>query len=306
VEPSYLRLLRGGKLDRRIDELYSILESCRLCPRKCAKNRLRGEKGYCSSGKDMVVSAIHPHFGEEQVLVGKGGSGTIFLTNCNLGCIYCQNYDISHLGRGSPMSPEELAREMVKLQDLGCHNINLVTPTHFAPQLTKSIRIAAEKSLRIPIVYNCGGYESVETISLLEGIVDIYMPDIKYSHEESAIKYSNAPHYFESCCGAVKEMYRQVGNLTLDREGIAQRGLLIRHLVLPNDVAGSKDVLKFIASEISLDTYVNIMFQYRPMYQAEEYKEINRRPYPEEYIKVISWALDLGLHQGFTHQLLSG
>jgi len=305
MEPSYLRLLRGGELDHRIDELYSILKACSLCPRKCAKNRLRGEKGYCSGGKDVVVSAIHPHFGEEQVLVGKRGSGTIFLTNCNLGCIYCQNYDISHLGKGKVMSSEEVASAMLKLQDVGCHNINLVTPTHFVPQLVKSIRIAAEAGLRIPIVYNCGGYESVETIRLLEDIVDIYMPDIKYSREESAIRYSNAPHYFEFCCQAVKEMHQQVGNLTVDTEGIAQRGLLIRHLVLPADVAGSKDILSFIAHEVSPQAYVNIMSQYRPMYRAKDYEEIDRRPYPEEYRKVISWALDLGLRRGFPGRLLS-
>ncbi len=306
MDPSYLDLLRSGELDRRIDELYSILKACSLCPRECGKNRLQGEKGYCSGGKDVVVSAIHPHFGEEEVLVGRGGSGTIFLTHCNLGCIYCQNYDISHLGEGRVMSSEEVACAMLNLQDVGCHNINLVTPTHFVPQLVKSIRIAAKKGLRIPIVYNCGGYESVETIRLLEGIVDIYMPDIKYSREESAIRYSNAPHYFEFCSRAVKEMHRQVGDLKVDTEGIAQRGLLIRHLVLPGDVAGSKDILSFIAHEVSSEAYVNIMSQYRPMYRAKEYEEINRRPNLEEYRKVISWAEEFGLRRGFPARLLSG
>jgi putative pyruvate formate lyase activating enzyme len=310
MEPSYLKLYQSGELDQRIEELYKILQSCELCPRKCKKNRLQGEKGYCRSGKDLVVSAIHPHFGEEEPLVGqsrfvgRGGSGTIFLTNCNLGCVYCQNFDISHLGQGQAVTCEELARGMMELQNMGCHNINFVTPTHFTPQLVKSIKVAIEKGLRVPIVYNCGGYEDVNTIRLLEDIVDIYMPDMKYSDAENAKKYSNAPDYFERCCEAIKEMHRQVGDLKLDHRGIAQRGLLIRHLVLPNDIAGSRKVSKFIADEISKDSYVNVMFQYRPMYKAREYEEINRRPLLSEYNKAIDIALELGLHRGFRREYL--
>jgi len=304
MEPSYLKLYRSGELDRRIDSLYSILESCQLCPRGCKKNRLKDEKGYCRSGKDLVVSAIHPHFGEEKPLVGRGGSGTVFLTNCNLGCIYCQNYEISHLGQGRPLTCHELAQGMLWLQNNGCHNINFVTPTHFAPQLVKSIKVAIDKGLRVPIVYNCGGYENVNTIRLLEDIVDIYMPDIKYGDAGNAKKYSHAPDYFDRCTEAVKEMHRQVGNLKLDGHGIAQRGLLIRHLVLPNDIAGSRQVLKFIATEISKDSYLNIMFQYRPMYKAKEYEELNRRPYLSECDKAIDIALELGLHCGFNREYL--
>jgi len=305
MQPGYLRLYRSGELDTRIAELYRILERCVLCPRECRKNRLKGEEGYCRSGEEIVVSAIHPHFGEEEPLVGQGrlwgvgGSGTIFLTGCNLGCVYCQNYDISHLGHGSPVSVEELSRGMMHLQNMGCHNINLVTPTHFIPQLVKGIRMAIERGLRLPVVYNCGGYESVSTIRLLEGIVDIYMPDMKYSDRQGAGRYSNASDYFDRCREAVREMHRQVGDLNLDSRGIARRGLLIRHLILPNDLAGSREILRFIAEEISKDSYVNIMFQYRPMFKAAEYEELNRRPSLDEYREAIAMAQDFGLHRGF-------
>lgn len=309
-EPSYLKLYKSKELNQRIDQLYEILKNCHLCPRKCFVDRTKGAKGICRSGVDLVVSSIGPHFGEEEELVGQGGSGTIFLTNCNLCCFYCQNYEISHLGRGGVISPEELAKEMLYLQKLGCHNINLVTPTHFVPQLVKTIKIACEIGLRLPIVFNCGGYEAVETIRFLDGIIDIYMPDIKYGsvphHPEElkdgntspAERYSNAPDYFEKCKEAVKEMYRQVGNLKIV-DGIAERGLLIRHLVLPNNLAGSEKVLKFIAEEISKDTYVNIMDQYHPMYQAEKFPELNRRPYLSEYNQVVELAENYGLHRGF-------
>ncbi|MBN2292430.1 MAG: radical SAM protein [Pirellulales bacterium] len=304
--PAYLKLYDDGELDMRIDELYSIIQSCVLCPRECRKNRLKGETGYCRSGETLVVSAIHPHFGEEGPLVGPGrlagagGSGTIFLAGCNLGCVYCQNYDISHLGEGRQISPPELAEGMIKLQNLGCHNINFVTPTHFVPQLVKSLRVAIENGLNIPIVYNCGGYESANTIRLLDGIVDIYMPDIKYSDSSKSEKYSDAPDYFQRCCEAVIGMHRQVGDLELDGRGIARRGMLIRHLVLPGDAAGSEDVFKFIAEKLSRDTYVNIMFQYRPMFRAGEFKELNRSPSLGEFQKAIQMARDFGLHRGFT------
>jgi len=305
MQPNYLRLYQSGELDERIAQLYEILECCVLCPRECRKNRLNDETGYCRSGKELVVSAIHPHFGEEEPLVGRGrawgagGSGTIFLTSCNLGCVYCQNYDISHLGQGRAIGVAELSRGMIELQNMGCHNINLVTPTHFVPQLVKSIRIAIERGLRIPIVYNCGGYESASTIRLLEGIVDIYMPDMKYSDPQNASRYSNAADYFIHCREAVREMHRQVGDLTLDSGGIAQRGVLIRHLILPNDLAGSREILRFIAEEISKDSYVNIMFQYRPIFRAGEYEELNRRPTMDEYREAVAMAQDFGLHRGF-------
>ena len=305
MHPGYIRLFESGELDERIDRLYEILDCCILCPRQCRKNRSTGEKGYCNQAHELVVSAIHPHFGEEEPLTGpgrfkgKGGSGTIFLTGCNLGCVYCQNYTISHAGHGSFVSCEELALGMLQLQKSGCHNINLVTPTHFVPQLARSIRRAIEGGLKIPLVYNCGGYESVETIKLLEGIIDIYMPDIKYSDADAAQKYSNAPDYFERCREAVIEMHRQVGALRLDSKGIAQRGLLIRHLVLPNDLAGSREILRFIAEEISRDSYVNIMLQYRPLFKAGEYDELNRRTTLEEYQRALQIATGYGLYRGF-------
>jgi len=308
MEPGYIRLYETGELDKRIEYLNKILECCILCPRECKKNRLKGEKGYCGMGKEVVVSSIHPHFGEEPELVGDrfrgllgegGGSGTIFFAGCNLLCIYCQNWEISHLKYGSRMSPEELAQGMIALQRRGCHNINLVTPTHFVPQIVKALKIAINRGLHLPIVYNCGGYEKVETIKLLEGIIDIYMPDIKYSDPEVAKKYSDAPDYFERCKEAVKEMYRQVGDLKVGSNGIAYRGLLVRHLVLPNGLAGSRKVLEFIAQEISKDTYINIMNQYRPEYKASNYEELNRHPTFSEYNKVIRIAKELGLYRGF-------
>ncbi len=297
--PVYLETYERGVLDERIEKLEGILNECTLCPRACGVNRNRGEKGYCQSDKHLMVSSVQPHFGEEDVLVGLHGSGTIFLTNCNLRCIYCQNYDISHLGYGQKVTEEELAFSMLALQERGCHNINFVTPTHYTPQIVKALKIAVEKGLRIPLVYNCSGYESKSTIELLDGIVDIYMPDIKYSDAESAKKYSNAPDYFDRCKEAVKEMHRQVGDLKVDERGIAWRGLLIRHLVLPNGLAGSAEVFKFIATELSLESYVNIMLQYRPMYKAYEYRELNRGLKMSEYREAIEIALEWGLHRGF-------
>lgn len=297
-KPGYLRLYETQRLEERIEQLFKIFESCELCARKCKVNRLEGEKGYCRSGKDMVVSSYGPHFGEEQELVGMHGSGTIFLTNCNLLCVYCQNYEISHRGEGEVKDEAEVADYMLRLQNMGCHNINLVTPTHFTPQLVKAISMAAGKCLHLPIVWNCGGYENVETIRLLDGIVDIYMPDIKYGASEPAKKYSNSPDYFERCQEAVKEMHRQVGDLRLDERGIAYRGLLVRHLVLPDNLAGSEEVLRFVAS-LSRDTYVNIMNQYRPCGEAYKYKELNRRPTSIEYFKAVNMARKLGLHRGF-------
>ncbi len=310
-EPYYLKLYKNSELDERIEKLYKVLENCTLCPRRCEKNRLQDEKGVCRAGKDTEISSYGPHFGEEEPLVGSsrlfiprlgkltpaGGSGTIFLTNCNLKCIFCQNYDISHQGMGTLVSSERVARMMIELQEVGCHNINFVTPTHYTPQLVKALKKAIELGLRLPIVYNCGGYEEVETIKLLDGIVDIYMPDIKYGSEEAAKKYSNAPDYFTKCQEAVKEMHSQVGDLKMDDRGIAYRGLLIRHLVLPNGLAGSKEVLEFIVKKLSPDSYVNIMDQYRPMFRAGEYRELSRTITRDEFYKVINLAKEMGLNR---------
>jgi len=295
MEPIYIKTLRENKFKEKEEKLFKILENCELCPRKCKVNRLKGEKGYCNSTSKLIVSSYFPHFGEEKVLVGKNGSGTIFFSNCNLKCIYCQNYEISHFGFGSEISEEKLAKMMLELQKIGCHNINLVTPTHFTPQIVMAIKIGAEGGLRLPIVYNCSGYENVKTIKLLDGIVDIYMPDIKYSNPKSAKKYSNAPDYFEVCKLAVKEMYRQVGDLKIEK-GIAKRGLLIRHLVLPNNLAGTERIMKFIADEISKDSFVNIMDQYRPEFKALEHKELKRKITRKEFEEAIKIAKKYGLH----------
>ncbi len=246
-------------------------------------------------GKELAVSSYGPHFGEEKPLVGVYGSGTIFLTGCNLLCVYCQNYDISHYRVGNVAGEEEVADFMLDLQRQGCHNINLVTPSHFTPQLVKSIEIGVKKGLTIPIVWNCSGYENVEVIKLLEGIVDIYLPDIKYGKTDLAKKYSNAPDYFERCKEAVTEMYRQVGNLKLDKHKIACRGLIVRHLVLPKNQAGSKEVFEYL-SDLSKDVYVNIMDQYRPEGRAAQYKKLDRRTTSKEFSKAIQLAKKLGLN----------
>lgn len=297
--PLYLEKLNPLELRKRADILKKMLEECRLCPNECAVNRLNSETGNCHSTYEVLISSYGPHFGEEPELVGLYGSGTIFFTHCNLSCVYCQNYDISHFGIGQKISIDELANIMISLQKRGCHNINLVTPTHFVPQIVEALIIAVEKGLEIPLVYNCGGYESVETLKLLEDIVDIYMPDIKYSDNSIAEQFSGIKNYWNVVKAAVKEMYRQVGDLHIDRKGIAKRGLLIRHLVLPNNLAGSEKVIDFIAEEISKDTYINIMDQYHPAYKAGEYSKLNRPIKNTEYEAVINYALLKGLHRGF-------
>ena len=246
-----------------------------------------------------MISSAFSHFGEEPPLVGLHGSGTIFLTHCNLRCVFCQNYDISHLGEGKPITVSELAQYMIGLQQRGCHNINFVTPTHYVPQIVAALPEAIESGLNVPLVYNCGGYESLEVIKLLDGIFDIYMPDVKFSREEAGARYSNAPDYPQVLQEVLREMHRQVGDLMLDEQGIAYQGLLIRHLVMPNEVAGTKELMTFIAQELSTDSYVNIMDQYRPLYRAGEYPEIDRPISPREYREVVEIATGEGLHRGF-------
>jgi putative pyruvate formate lyase activating enzyme len=297
--PSYMPLFESGELNQRIKLLQAFLEACRLCPRECRVNRLNGEIGYCGASSELMVSSAFPHFGEEAPLVGYHGSGTIFLTHCNLRCIFCQNYDISHMGKGEQIDTFEMARAMVKLQEMGCHNINFVTPTHFTPQIVASLPKAIEMGLRLPIVYNCSGYESIEVVQLLEGIVDIYMPDVKYMDEKYSNRYSNAPDYPEVVKKVLKEMHRQVGDLTTNSKGIAERGLLIRHLVMPGGIASSEAVLKFIGEELSVHSYVNIMAQYRPEYRANEYPEISRRIAHKELLEAIQWAKAFRLYRGF-------
>ena len=297
--PSYVFLFERGELQEKVQLLKKFLEKCTLCPRECGINRLNGEVGVCQAGLELKVSSAFPHFGEEPPLVGYHGSGTIFLTHCNLRCTFCQNYDISHLGNGEPMTSSGMARVMVRLQEMGCHNINFVTPTHYAPQIIASLPEAVEMGLRLPIIYNCSGYESVEVIRLLEGVVDIYMPDVKYLNSGPSKNFSNAPDYPEVVKEVLREMHRQVGDLTVDSKGIAERGLLIRHLVMPNGMSSSESVLRFIAEEISVHSYVNIMDQYRPEYRAHEFPEINRRITQKEYLETIQWARRYQLYRGF-------
>jgi putative pyruvate formate lyase activating enzyme len=297
--PSYVSFFGKGELTERIELLNEFLKECQLCPRECGINRLDGKVGVCQAGSDLTISSAFPHFGEEPPLVGYHGSGTIFLTHCNLRCVFCQNYDISHLGRGERITSSDMARIMLRLQEVGCHNINFVTPTHYASQIIASLPEAIEKGLRLPIVYNCSGYESIEVIRLLEGIVDIYMPDAKYMDEKYSERFSNAPDYPEVIKKVLKEMHRQVGDLTINSQGIAERGLLIRHLVMPGGVASSEAMLKFIAEEISIHSYVNIMEQYRPEYRAHEYPEISRRVTSKEYMEAIQWAKHYRLYRGF-------
>lgn len=298
-ETAYIALHEKGELEERIDALREILKECRLCPRECKVNRLDGEKGYCQAGADLTISSAFPHFGEEPPLVGHYGSGTIFLTNCNLRCIFCQNYDISHLGQGERITGSELAQYMIGLQRRGCHNINFVTPTHYVPQIVAALPEAIGLGLEVPLVYNCGGYESLEVIRLLDGIVDIYMPDAKFSREEDATRYCNAPNYPQVMQKILLEMHRQVGDLMLDERGIAYRGLLIRHLVMPNGVAGTKETLSFIAKRLSVHSYVNVMDQYRPLYRSGEHPEIDRRITYREYREAIKIAKGEGLYRGF-------
>ncbi len=297
--PSYIPLFKKGELNQKIQLLKEFLKECRLCPRECRVNRLNGEVGYCKAPSKLMVSSAFPHFGEEPPLVGHHGSGTIFLTHCNLRCVFCQNYDISHLGRGEQITSSEMARAMVRLQEMGCHNINFVTPTHYASQIVASLPEAIEMGLSLPIVYNCSGYESIEVLELLEGVIDIYMPDTKYMDEKFSKQFSNAPDYPVVIKKVLKEMYRQVGDLKTNSKGIAERGLLIRHLVMPGGVASSEALLKFIAEELSPHSYVNIMDQYRPEYRAYEYSEISRRITHKEYMEAIQMAKRFHLHRGF-------
>ena len=293
--PAY-KLLSAGVLSNKVMEAEEILKECTLCPRECRVDRTADQKGFCKTGDKPFVSSWGPHFGEERPLVGRFGSGTIFFSSCNLGCLFCQNYSISHLGEGVEISFEKLAEIMLTLQQGGCHNINFVTPTHQMPMILRSVQIASEKGLNIPIVYNCGGYESLHAIKLLEGVVDIYMPDFKYIDPEMALKYSYAKDYPEAAMAAVKEMHRQVGDLIIDK-GIALRGLLVRHLVLPEEIAGTAGVVKFIAEELSKDTYINIMDQYHPCYKAFDNPPLNRRITNKEYKEALRIAMEAGLRR---------
>jgi putative pyruvate formate lyase activating enzyme len=281
--------------DESVQQLWDLMDPCILCPRECQANRHDGQTGFCGIGDIPVVSSVGPHFGEESVLVGRGGSGTIFFAGCNLGCVFCQNYDISHHRHGHQVTIEQLARSMLELQYYGCCNINYVTPTHVAPAIVAALALAREEGLTLPTVYNTGGYDSVETLKLLEGFVDIYMPDMKYADPKVAEELSAAPDYPKINRDAVIEMHRQVGDLKT-KDGVATRGLLIRHLVLPEDLAGSFEIIDFLAEQISTKTTINVMDQYRPCYKASSHPAINRRPTTEEIHAVRRYAISKGLN----------
>ncbi len=295
-QPVYIETSESGLLKQKINAARNILRSCTLCPRKCKINRLTGETGVCKTGEKAWVSSFGPHFGEERPLVGHSGSGTIFFTHCNLLCIFCQNYDISHKGDGDEISDDTLAKIMMSLQNSGCHNINFVTPSHVVPQILSAVEIAVAYGLSVPLIYNTGGYDNVETLNLLDGVIDIYMPDFKFWDTEVARATCNAGDYPEIARLAVKEMHRQVGDLMLDDSGIARRGLLVRHLVMPDGLAGTREVMRFIAAEISTDTYVNIMSQYRPCGRANEIDMLNRRPIRIELDTALEIAKEEGIH----------
>jgi putative pyruvate formate lyase activating enzyme len=293
--PAYLKTHREGLLEEKIVKAQKLLESCTVCPRDCNVNRLEGERGFCRADFLPKVSSASPHFGEERPLVGFHGSGTIFLTHCNLGCSFCQNYSISHLDEGEEIPIERLSRMMMTMQSLGCHNINFVSPTHYVPQILAALPEAIALGLTVPLVYNTGGYDAVETLKLLDGVFDIYMPDFKYSAGETAEEYSQARDYPLVAKQAIKEMFRQVGDLVLDERGIALRGLLIRHLVLPLGLAGTADVMQFLAQEISENTYVNIMAQYYPCGDIPPGSPLSRRISRLEYNEAVAIAKKAGI-----------
>ena len=295
MEPSYLRLYREGTLSERVEKAKALLESCSLCPRACEVNRLEGELGFCKTGRRAKVASYSAHFGEEAPLVGRHGSGTIFISSCNLLCSFCQNYEISHLREGVEVELEQMAALMIQLEERGCHNINFVTPSHVVPQLLEALIPAIEHGLHVPLVYNSSGYDKKETLALLEGVFDIYMPDLKFWDEAWSDRYCKAPDYRETAISAIKEMHRQVGDLIINDEGIALKGLLIRHLVMPNKIAGSDKILPFIANDISPNTYVNVMDQYRPCGEVHQDEYINRRLTSEEFRDAMDTAKKAGL-----------
>ncbi|MGD9182046.1 MAG: radical SAM protein [Desulfobacterales bacterium] len=294
-EPAYIKTFKKGLLQEKIKAAYKLLGSCNLCPRKCRVDRLSGETGICKTAKHAVISSYNPHFGEEAPLVGTNGSGTIFFTHCNLMCLFCQNFDISHEGHGQKIADAELAALMLALQQHGCHNINFVTPSHVVPQILSALEIAIQEGLSVPLVYNSGGYDLPSTLKLLEGVFDIYMPDFKFWDPEIAESACQARDYPEIARNALREMHRQVGDLTVDEDGIAQKGLLIRHLVLPSGLAGTRKIMRFIAREISTHSYVNLMSQYRPCGRAAEVKGLNAFLSPADFQTALQEAKTEGI-----------
>lgn len=300
--PAYLESFQNGNLERLIEKTFTMLESCSLCPRRCGINRLKDEKGFCRTGLQPKVCSFMTHRGEEPPISGTQGSGTIFFSCCNMACIYCQNYEFSQIQEGRGVDFKELARFMLHLQGMGCHNINLVTPTHVLPQILKALNIAIRQGLKLPLVYNTGGYELPEVIQLLDAIVDIYLPDMRYAQEEMAVKYSNAPDYPKYNQAAIKEMHRQVGTAQIDEKGIIKRGLIIRHLVLPLDICGTDKIMRFISENLSKDTYISLMSQYYPCFKAGEFLEISRRITIQEYTQAEKSLQRYGLFNGWVQE----
>jgi putative pyruvate formate lyase activating enzyme len=298
--PRYLETHNHGNLDKVIEKTFRLLEQCCICPRRCKVNRIKEEQGFCKTGLKPKVTSFLPHHGEEPPISGKRGSGTIFFSGCNMACVYCQNYEFSQLGQGREIDFQTLADFMLQLQDMGCHNINLVTPTHVLPQILKSLSIAVKGGLKLPIVYNTGGYELPEIIKLLDGIIDIYLPDMRYADAESAVKYSSAADYPKYNQGTVKEMYRQVGEVEVDAEGIIKKGLIVRHLILPHHLSGTDKLMRFISTEISKDTYISLMSQYTPYFKAPEFKELSQRITYKEYEDAKDIMYKCGLSNGWT------
>ena len=304
MPPSYLKLYHNGELSIRLKKALNLIKSCHLCPRKCKVNRLKDEIGFCRTGRKAKVASYNAHFGEEAPLVGRYGSGTIFISSCNLLCNFCQNYEISHLGEGLEVEPEQMASMMLYLAEKGCRNINFVTPSHVVPQIIEALILAIGEGLTIPLVYNSSGYDSKETLELLDDIFDIYMPDFKFWDRKWAERFCRASDYRDVATEAIKEMYRQVGDLVVDNKGYAVRGLLVRHLVMPNHVAGTEKIMEFLAKEISSNTYVNVMDQYRPCGAASQDNFINRRLLGKEYEEAVTMAKNAGLKR-LDHRRLS-
>jgi putative pyruvate formate lyase activating enzyme len=295
-DPAYVALHRSGELERRAAAAVARLAACDLCPRQCRADRVQRSVGaVCRTGARAVVSSFFAHHGEERCLSGTAGSGTIFFGFCNLHCAYCQNWDLSWNGDGEEVSADELAGMMLALQDRGCHNVNLVSPSHVVPQLLEAVAIAARRGLALPLVYNTGGYDGENALALLDGVVDVYLADLKYGDSETARRLSRAPGYFEVARGAIREMHRQVGDLVVDEDGLARRGLLVRHLVLPNGLAGTGAVMRFLADEVSPRTYVNLMDQYRPCYRAADHAELARRPIEAELDEAVRLTREAGI-----------
>jgi putative pyruvate formate lyase activating enzyme len=303
MQPMYLEAYSNGRLIKIFKKAFRKLESCSICPRGCQVNRLKSEQGFCKTGLKAKVCSFMLHHGEEPPISGERGSGTIFFSHCNMKCVYCQNYEFSQLGQGGrEVEPEELASFMIRLQERGAHNINLVTPTHVMPQILEALLIAIPQGLKIPLVYNTGGYELAEIVKLLEGIIDIYLPDMRYADNEAALKYSSARDYPRYNQESLKEMHRQVGVAKIDALGIIEKGLIIRHLVLPNNISGTDKIMRFISRELSKDTYISLMSQYSPCYQADRFKEISRRINQEEYKIAQQVMQQRGLHNGWIQE----